>query len=32
MNATDKDLHKNLAKFSGETAEIDPDTKKPFAN
>ena len=32
MNATDKNLHKNLAKFSGETAEIDPDTKKPFAN
>ncbi|WP_020167286.1 MULTISPECIES: phosphomethylpyrimidine synthase ThiC [Methylotenera] len=32
MNATDKNLHKNLAKFSGETAEIDPDTKKSFAN
>ena len=32
MNATDKNLHKNLAKFTGETAEIDPDTKKPFAN
>ncbi|MES2662543.1 MAG: phosphomethylpyrimidine synthase ThiC [Pseudomonadota bacterium] len=32
MNATDKNLHKNLTKFSGETAEIDPDTKKPFAN
>ncbi|HYN55153.1 MAG TPA: phosphomethylpyrimidine synthase ThiC [Methylotenera sp.] len=32
MNATDKNLHKNLAKFSGETAEIDPATKKPFAN
>ena len=36
MNTTDKNLtkvlHKNLAKFTGETAEIDPDTKKPFAN
>lgn len=31
MNATDKNLHKNLAKFDGETAQIDPDTIKPFA-
>ena len=28
MNATDK----NLAHFVGETAEIDPATKQPFAN
>ena len=32
MNAADKNLHKNLAKFSGETAEIDPATKQSFAN
>jgi phosphomethylpyrimidine synthase len=32
MNATDKDLQKNLAKFHGETAEIDPATKLSFAN
>ena len=31
MNATDKNLHKNLAKFDGETAEIDPGTIQPFA-
>ena len=31
MNATDKNLTKNLAKFDGETAQIDPDTIKPFA-
>ena len=35
MNATDKNLHKNLTKnlaqFDGETAQIDPDTIKPFA-
>ncbi len=35
MNATDKNLHKtlqkNTAKFDGETAQIDPDTIKPFA-
>ena len=35
MNAIDKDLsktlHKNTAKFDGETAQIDPDTIKPFA-
>lgn len=32
MNATDKNLQKNLAKFVNETAEIDPATKKSFAN
>ena len=32
MNSTDKNLQKNLAKFVNETAEIDPATKKPFAN
>ena len=32
MNATDKNLHKNLPKFVGDTAEIDPATKVPFAN
>ena len=32
MNATDKNLQKNLAKFVSETAEIDPATKLPFAN
>lgn len=32
MNATDKNMQKNLAKFVNETAEIDPATKKPFAN
>jgi len=32
MNATDKNLQKNLAKFISETAEIDPATKLPFAN
>ena len=32
MNANDKNLQKNLAKFVNETAEIDPATKKPFAN
>ena len=31
MNATDKNLHKNLAQFDGETAQIDPNTIKPFA-
>ena len=31
MNAIDKNLTKNLAKFDGETAQIDPDTIKPFA-
>ncbi len=31
MNATDKNLHKNLAKFDGETAQVDQDTIKPFA-
>lgn len=31
MNAIDKTLHKNTAKFDGETAQIDPDTIKPFA-
>ena len=31
LNATDKSLHKNLAQFDGETAQIDPDTIKPFA-
>jgi len=32
MNATDKNLQKNLAKFVNETAEIDPATKLSFAN
>ncbi|MDP3087863.1 MAG: phosphomethylpyrimidine synthase ThiC [Methylotenera sp.] len=32
MNATDKNLQKNFAKFISETAEIDPATKLPFAN
>jgi len=32
LNATDKNLQKNLAKFVNETAEIDPATKKSFAN
>ncbi len=32
MNATDKNLQKNLTKFVSETAEIDPATKQPFAN
>lgn len=32
MNSTDKNLQKNLPKFVNETAEIDPATKKPFAN
>ncbi len=31
MNAIDKNLHKNTANFDGETAQIDPDTIKPFA-
>jgi phosphomethylpyrimidine synthase len=31
MNAIDKTLHKNPAKFDGETAQIDPDTIKSFA-
>ncbi len=31
MNAIDKTLHKNTAIFDGETAQIDPDTIKPFA-
>ncbi len=32
MNATDKNLQKNLTKFVSETAEIDPATKLSFAN
>jgi phosphomethylpyrimidine synthase len=32
MNAIDKSLAKNLPKFVGDTAEIDPATKVPFAN
>lgn len=32
MNATDKNLQKNLNKFVNETAEIDPATKLSFAN
>ena len=32
MNATDKNLQKNLAKFDSGTAEIDPATTVPFAN
>jgi phosphomethylpyrimidine synthase len=32
MNAIDKNLPKNLPKFVGDTAEIDPATKVPFAN
>jgi phosphomethylpyrimidine synthase len=32
LNSTDKNLQKNLTKFVNETAEIDPATKKPFAN
>jgi phosphomethylpyrimidine synthase len=32
MNATDKNLQKNLAKFVSETAEIDAATLLPFAN
>ena len=32
MNANDKNMQKNLAKFVNETAEIDPATKKSFAN
>jgi len=35
MNSIDKDLskslHKNAPNFDGETAQIDPDTIKPFA-
>ena len=31
MNAIDKTLLKNSAKFDGETAQIDQDTIKPFA-
>jgi phosphomethylpyrimidine synthase len=32
LNATDKNLQKNLNKFVNETAEIDPATKLSFAN
>ncbi len=32
MNAIDKNLNKTLPKFVGDTAEIDPATKVPFAN
>jgi phosphomethylpyrimidine synthase len=32
MNAIDKNLPKSLPKFVGDTAEIDPATKVPFAN
>lgn len=32
MNATDKTLNKNLAKFVSETAEIDPATTQNFTN
>ena len=32
MNAIDKNLPKSLPKFVGDTAEIDPATKLPFAN
>ena len=32
MNATDKNLQKNLTKFVSETAEIDPATTVAFAN
>lgn len=32
MNATDKNLQKNLAKFVNETAEIDPATTQNFTN
>jgi len=32
LNSTDKSLQKNLAKFVGETAEIDPATTKSFTN
>ena len=32
MNATDKNLQKNLTKFDSGTAEIDPATTVPFAN
>jgi phosphomethylpyrimidine synthase len=32
MNAIDKNLPKSLPKFVGDTAEIDPATKIPFAN
>ncbi len=32
MNAIDKNLSKNLPKFVGDTAEIDPATLIPFAN
>lgn len=32
MNATDKNLQKNLAKFVNETAEIDPATTTNFTN
>ena len=32
MNALEKNLNKNLTKFVGDTAEIDPATKLPFAN
>ena len=32
MNATDKNLQKNLIKFDSGTAEIDPATTLPFAN
>ncbi|NOS96760.1 MAG: phosphomethylpyrimidine synthase ThiC [Methylotenera sp.] len=31
MNATDKELSKNLAKFSTATAEVDPATTQAFA-
>ncbi len=32
MNAIDKNLPKSIPKFVGDTAEIDPATKVPFAN
>lgn len=32
MNATDKTLQKSLAKFDGETAQVDQATLEPFAN
>lgn len=32
LNATDKTLQKSLAKFDGETAQVDQATLEPFAN
>ena len=31
MNATDKQLQKNIDQFLNETASLDPEALKPFA-